>query len=344
MKKSLTIADIADALHLSRNTVSKALNGKHVSPKTKQLILDTAVQMGYKSFDLISAAGVDREKDRKILLLSSVPLLTANYYIYLVRGIMAEAERYGLEILQYVLHSGFGFETVKRYINQFDINGIICIEFFNSQGVEEILSLNIPTVFLDICCDTELNGEYDVIMSENTDIMRTVCRSLIETGAKHFSFVGNPYNCKSFFERYIGLRTALIECGKSFDASLSILKDNFFPYGSVAALKDFYVSLPQLPDVIVCANDFIALNVLDAIRQIHYVNLQNINIIGFDNIPESRLKNPKLSTVNIDKQALGQQAVRTLIERINLPQLPCRYFYLRNTFIKRETTPLFNRT
>ena len=57
MKKSLTIADIADALHLSRNTVSKALNGKHVSPKTKQLILDTAVQMGYKSFDLISSSG-----------------------------------------------------------------------------------------------------------------------------------------------------------------------------------------------------------------------------------------------------------------------------------------------
>ena len=42
MKKSPTIADIADALHLSRNTVSKALNGKHISPKTKQRIFDTA--------------------------------------------------------------------------------------------------------------------------------------------------------------------------------------------------------------------------------------------------------------------------------------------------------------
>ena len=79
MKKSLTIADIADALHLSRNTVSKALNGKHVSPKTKQLILDTAVQMGYKSFDLISSSGAGGGPDKKILLLSSVPLLTASY-------------------------------------------------------------------------------------------------------------------------------------------------------------------------------------------------------------------------------------------------------------------------
>lgn len=343
MKKSLTIADIADALHLSRNTVSKALNGKHVSPKTKQLILDTAVQMGYKSFDLISSSGAGGGPDKKILLLSSVPLLTANYYIYLIRGIMAEAERCGLEILQYVFHPGSGFETVKRYIRQFDVNGIICVELFDRRSAEEILSLNIPTVFLDIGCEEEVSGEYDVILSENAEVLRTVCRPLAEAGAERFSFVGNPYNCKGFFERYMGLRTALIELNKPFDETLSILKDNSFPYGSIAAAENFYSSLPQLPDVIVCANDFIALAVVDALKQCRRANLQKINVVGFDNVPESRLHSPKLSTVNIDKQALGKQAVAALLERIQSPRRPRRLIYLKNNFVVRETTPFLGK-
>ena len=342
MKKALTIADIAEALHLSRNTVSKALNGKHVSPKTRQLILDTAIHMGYKSFDLISASGSENKSRNKILILSSVPLLTANYYIYLIRGIMAEAERCGLEILQYVFHVNSGFETVRRYIQQFDVNGIICIEFFNRQMAEDILSLNIPTVFLDIC-EEEVAGEYDVILSENVAELKKICLSLADAGAKSFSFVGYPYNCKGFYERYMALRASLIERNLNFDPINSILRDNSFPYGNAATLEKFYSSLPLLPDVIVCANDFIALTVIDALKQCKRACLKKINVIGFDNIPESRLHTPRLSTINIDKQALGKQAVNSLLERIASPHRPSRFIYLKNNFVARDTTPILGK-
>ena len=342
MKKSPTIADIADALHLSRNTVSKALNGKHISPKTKQRIFDTAVQMGYKSFDLISSGSETAKADKKILILSSVPLLTANYYIYLIRGIMAQAEHCRLEILQYVFQPDTDFETIKRYIYQFGVDGILCIEFFKKELMEDILSLDIPTVFLDCCCDENIGGDYDVVLSDNGETVRAVVRELAAAGAKRFAFIGNPFNCKGFFERYMGLRAALIELDLPFREDLSILKGNAFPYGNAAALGEFYRPMPVLPDCIVCANDFIALALIDALKQRKHTDLAEINIIGFDNIPESRLKSPKLSTVNIDKQALGRQAVDTLLERIASPRRPHRYIYLRNNFVKRETTPFLH--
>ena len=338
MRKTLTIADIAEALHLSRNTVSKALNGKHVSPKTRQLILDTAIHMGYKSFDLISSSGAEKGSGNKILILSSVPLLTANYYIYLIRGIMAEAERRGLEILQYVFHVNSEFETVRSYIRQFEVDGIICIEFFNRQMADNILSLNIPTVFMDIC-EEEVCGEYDVILSENSTELKKICFSLAAAGAKNFSFVGYPHNCKGFYERYMALRSSLLELNLNFDQTCSILRDNSFPYGSASVLEKFYLSLSHLPDVIVCANDFIALTVIDALKQCKRSSLKKVNIIGFDNIPESRLHTPRLSTINIDKQALGKQAVNTILERIDSPHLPSRYIYLKNNVVIRETTP-----
>ena len=53
MKKRITIQDIADALGLSRNTISKALNGTGcVASDTKDLIFQKATELGYKQFSL----------------------------------------------------------------------------------------------------------------------------------------------------------------------------------------------------------------------------------------------------------------------------------------------------
>ena len=49
MKKAITILDIANELGLSRNTVSKALNGGYVPEKTRKQVLDKAIEMNYKS-------------------------------------------------------------------------------------------------------------------------------------------------------------------------------------------------------------------------------------------------------------------------------------------------------
>ena len=49
MEKKITIQDIADALGLSRNTVSKALNNTGVlAADTRQKILEKAAEMGYR--------------------------------------------------------------------------------------------------------------------------------------------------------------------------------------------------------------------------------------------------------------------------------------------------------
>ncbi|MDE7295962.1 MAG: LacI family DNA-binding transcriptional regulator, partial [Clostridia bacterium] len=52
----ITIQDIADALKLSRNTVSKALNGQYVPPKTRNLVLIASIELVYKSYHSVAAA------------------------------------------------------------------------------------------------------------------------------------------------------------------------------------------------------------------------------------------------------------------------------------------------
>ena len=55
MKKKVTIQDIADALDISRNTVSKAINNSEgLADATRDRILRKAVEMGYKQFSYVS--------------------------------------------------------------------------------------------------------------------------------------------------------------------------------------------------------------------------------------------------------------------------------------------------
>ena len=55
MNKKVTIQDIADELGISRNTVSKAMNNSEgIADATKELILQKAMEMGYKQFSYVS--------------------------------------------------------------------------------------------------------------------------------------------------------------------------------------------------------------------------------------------------------------------------------------------------
>ena len=252
---------------------------------------------------------------------------------------MSEAEGRSLEVLQYIFRPNSDLETLKEYIRQFDVNGIICIEFFTRRSADKILSLGIPTVFMDhFYGDEDLNGEYDIVLPDNVNAVRSACKKLIAAGADDFSFIGNPRNCKSFYERFLGMREALYEEALPYSPELSLTRDNSFPYGSAEALAEAFSRFVRLPDCFVCANDFIALSVIDALKQMKKLHLDKINVLGFDNIPESRLSSPILSTINIDKQVLGRQAVCTLMDRISNPALQSRTIGIFCNYIQRETT------
>ena len=56
MNKKVTIQDIADALGISRNTVSKAINNTEgLADSTREKILQKAMEMGYKQFSYVGS-------------------------------------------------------------------------------------------------------------------------------------------------------------------------------------------------------------------------------------------------------------------------------------------------
>ena len=97
-------------------------------------------------------------------------------------------------------------------------------------------------------------------------------------------------------------------------------------------------SLKKLPDVFICVNDFIAIDVLQVFRKLNISVPDDVYLCGFDDSPESKIVTPSLTTIHIHCQIMGYSAVQLLVSRINEPSLNFRTVYTETSMKYREST------
>jgi LacI family transcriptional regulator len=338
MKNSVTIQDIANALNMSRNTVSKALNGKPVPLKTRNSVVNAAIEMGYKGYKF--AANSDSSLgQKKFVILSSRLLMNINYYIYVLRGIEESLQNYDVDLIQYSITNPASFQKFKRYLSDYKVDGIICIEFFVLDYIAELLDLGHAIVFLDFpLCNSMPRGKYDIILPESQEVIKNFCMQLIREESCHtFGFVGDYMHCRSFYERFTGMREALFLSGLPVELHYSILNDDSKPYKPEALIQAIK-ELPALPDCFIAANDTIAIYLLEALKSLKIHVPKECRVVGFDNIPESKTSNPPLSSVNVNKSALGKRSMSLLLDRIAEPSQANQIIHIASKYITRSST------
>lgn len=338
MKNSITIQDLANALGMSRNTVSKALNGQHVPTKTRNAVINAAIEMGYKGYKL--AANSDSSLGQKrFLILSSRLLMNINYYIHVLRGIEESLTDYDIELMQFNVTNAASFAKFKRYVADYKVDGIICIEFFESQYIAELTELGIALVFLDFpLTNVGFKGNYDIVLPESHDAVKNLCMQLItEENCLTFGFVGDFRHCRSFCERFTGMNEALFLSGLPINLEYSICHDDSISY-EPQILSNIIGRLSNLPDCFIAANDSIALNLLAALKSRKIAVPKDVKVIGFDNVAEAKLSTPPLTTFNVNKTALGKRLVSILLERIANPTQANQIIYLASKKVIRSSS------
>lgn len=338
MKKSVTVQDIANSLNMSRNTVSKALNGKSVPIKTRNAVINAAIEMGYKGYKI--AATTDTSlKQKRFAIVSSRLLMSITYHSYILKGIEDSLNEYDIELVQFRITDTASFNKFKRYLSDYGVDGIICIEFFNSSYIAELLELGQAFVFMDFPFDNaSLKGKYDVILPESMNTIKNFCMRLIKTdNCSSFGFVGDYTHCCSFYERFVGMREALFLSGLPVDLRFSITHNDSEPYDT-QSLINAVSAMEKMPDCFVAANDAIAVNLLNALTSLGKSIPKEVKIIGYDNIPESKKTNPPLTSVNVNKTAIGRRIVSLLFERLANPAQVNQTVYVSSKVVMRSTT------
>lgn len=231
--------------------------------------------------------------------------------------------------------------TLPNNFEASKVDGIICIEMFDPQYSELVTSLGLPTIFIDCSVDIFCPDlKADLLLMENEHSVYSVTKSLIDRGFTRIGFIGDYKHCKSFNERWVGYNRALIEAGQSVDLSCCIVDQDRNFFSESDWMDKQLEGMSVLPSAFVCANDFIAVSVMKALKNKNLKIPEDIAVFGFDNAPESRIVEPHLSTVHIYNNEMGIMAAEMLLARVKDPSRPYQITHIRTEPIFRESTPL----
>lgn len=343
MGNRVTIQDIADALGLSRNTVSKALNNADgLAEATRDRILQAAMDMGYKQFAYARSLAQDKTtmpslavgEKREVALLSTVYLTSPHFSSLMLDGIQRELSLLGLTLNSHrVTYTNLEELTLPPTLDLSRVAAIICVEMFDHRYDEMLCNLGVPMLMVD--GPARIHGETlpcdQLIMENTTQVMRLV-NDMFGRGITKIGFIGDWEHCQSFFERYAAFRMAMMLLDNPVDERFC-LKSNH-----IDDIRTRLSSLKELPNLLVCANDFIALDVLQVLRELGLDVPRDMLLAGFDDATESRRSMPQLTTIHIHTQVMAYSAVQLLRTRIEEPSLDYRQVYTETELIYRAST------
>jgi LacI family transcriptional regulator len=140
---------------------------------------------------------------------------------------------------------------------------------------------------------------------------------LVELGHRRIGFVAGRADLASARLREHGYRMALESAGLPFEQELVAVGD-FLPAVAHHAAIDL-LRLDERPTAIFAANDVSAMEVVSVARSLGLRVPEDVSVVGFDNVPESALCDPPLTTVDQFVQRLGVRAIEMLIRLIEDP-------------------------
>lgn len=333
-RKRITMQDIAQACGLSRNTVSKVFNDRGAVPEeTRRLVLDKARQLGYTQLPAESGQG------RSIALLTQHKLLSHNFGAFFITSFTDQISRAGYTLKMYeISRAEIREKRLPPHLDLEETAGILGIELFDRPYLESVCALGKPTVFVDgypHAAESPINCDF--VSMENLASETALVGRMIRSGAKKIGFVGDRNHCNSFYERWVGCCSALREAGLPVREDLSILAEDGEYYGDPAWLLRQLEALPEIPDGFACANDYLAIHLMTALKKLGLSIPGDVMVAGFDGSMEASVVTPSLATARIPSAEIGRLAASVLAQRIRQPDFPYHWTYVKTTPIWGES-------
>lgn len=351
MKRKATTADIAEALGLSRTTVSKALNGHPTVPDaTRQRVLKTAARLRYKHYredQLQNALSDDRQASGRAMrtiacLIRAGSTSNEGYWAEVLQGIEQASRQNGCNmVLHFITADDLDELRMPRSLTEAGVGGVILVGITRRAYIRAIAELALPAVLIDCFADTRAaDTRFDTVLMESEQSVYDLTAHLIGLGHRRIGFVGDVGDCLSFAERWNGYRRAMLDGGLSVDpASCAVAPapNHYFDYAETARA---IAAMPQLPTAFVCANDLVAYQTIRALQAAGRRVPEDVSVTGFD--MTSRGGTPaygmRITSVPIQPGVIGSRACEQLVRRMDRPDLPIEHVRLATRMAEGETT------
>ncbi|MGN1384954.1 MAG: LacI family DNA-binding transcriptional regulator [Bacillus sp. (in: firmicutes)] len=324
-----TMREVARLAGVSVATVSRVLNNTgYVHEDTRKRVESVIEQLEYSPNEV--ARSLFKKESRIIGLL--LPDITNPFFPQLARGIEDEAQKQGYHLL--FGNSDEKLEKELQYIQTFLQNNVVgLITVSISSGKLNYDDISIPTVFLDRGSEEDF-----YVYADGREGGKLAALEMIKRGSRNIAVIKGPANLHSAQERFQGAIDVLMNEYVDFQV---ISTDSYAFLDAKEWARELFDKYPET-DGVIASNDITATAVLHEALQRGKKVPDEVQIIGYDDIPQSSLLFPALSTIRQPAYEMGKEAAALLISIIKKETVEKKHIKLPVTYINRETTRRLN--
>jgi len=336
---SITMHDVARLAGVSIKTVSNVVNDyPHIRPETRDRVSAAIAELGYRPN--LTARGLRSGRTGVISLI--IPDLRNAYFAELADAVMRAADAQGLSVI--IEQSGADRDREIGLLGgqrKQTVDGILYSAL--ALGEDDAHILDDVTTPLVLLGERIFHGPTDHVTMHNTEGARAATAHLISLGRTRIAVVGAHRGevIGSAGLRLAGYREALAEAGLDYDDRLVGEVGGWYRSGGAEAMRLLLDSGAEF-DGLVAFNDSMALGAMRVMQEAGLRIPQDVAVIGYDDIDETRYTLPTLSTIDPGRDEIAEVAVRFLLERIANPAAPIepREHLAAYRLVQRESTTL----
>lgn len=332
----VNIKDIAKKAGVSPSTVSRALNDDpRISEETKKKVKEIARRLKYKPNQAARTLITRETKTVGFLILrKEKPLVADPFYSVILYSAQNELHEMGYHLLYGIIPQGkLNPKKPPRMLQEERIDGLILAgPDMPKEFIETIRKTGIPLILVD-----NYSEDVDSVLADNIRGAYIATKYLIDLGHKNIAFASGPLDHISVYERWEGYKKALAEANLEYNPNYMVEEKELTMKTGKHAFQILWKNDPK-PTAIICANDPMALGVIQCAKDIGIKIPEELSVIGIDDIELSSQFDPPLTTVRIFKEEMGSITAKRLIDRIKNPNQPPVKIIVSTELIVRSST------
>lgn len=329
-EKNITIADVAEALGVSKTTVSRAISGKgRIGKETRNRVLAYIEEHDYKPNVIAKGLAQSKTYNLCVVMPGEYDVVDLTFFQECLFGIQEIAGIMEYDLLLSICQTN-DISSLERIIANRKVDGAILMRtFVEDAQIEFLQEKHVPFVTIG-----SSNYQHVIQVDHNH---KSACKELtsiiLMKNLKKIALIGGDESHVVTQSRLRGFREAYAKMGEEIDESLLYLNlDNHILVDK--AVKE---ALERKVDCILCMDDAICSRVLKMLREQQVKVPQEVRLASFYNSTILENSVPSITSLSFDAKELGMVACRTLLDLIEGTEVKERTLLSYEVVLKEST-------
>lgn len=323
-----TIRDVARAAGVSVGTASAALSGSApVSARLSRKVREAVEEVGYAPDGVARSLRLGRTNTLALVISD----ISNPFFASLAKAVEKAANAAGYSLVLCNTDEDPAKELKLLSLMRVQrVDGIIVAPSgFEADYVAGLNRLSGPPI---VMVDRSVPGvAFDDVVVDNVGAARLVTEYLIRLGHRRIAIVGGRPHISTAEERLRGYQEALTAHGIEVEPDLALAAD--FQAEPAFDAVQALLGRPNPPTAIFAANNMMAIGTVQAVLSMGFRCPDDISIAGIDDFIWSSTMQPRLTTVVQPIEAMGESAVRCLLERLSGGKAPTERMEARHVVL-----------